>query len=297
VCSSDLERSPFVTPKWLLEREIESGGRNSVEYRIRVKGEFAASTTDMLLTREEIEAAFKPRKIIADDEPFGWVFLGDVAMGEYRDESVLLVAKVIGYGDFGPEARRVEFTSIPVGANDINPIDYAGRAHDLWKQSDNGTLYLDNGGNGAVVNKLIERAGGIVQKVDWGKPCFSREYQARYFNLRACAQVRFRDAIRQGRVVLPQGIPQRLREKIIDQGARLPYHFSEAGGLRYVMMRKEDMRKEGIKSPDYWDAGSFAFLEGATYTPRSGVASVGGSEGGVASAADRIRAAMAGAGA
>jgi hypothetical protein len=291
------ERSPFVTPKWLLEREIESGGRNSVEYRIRVKGEFAASTTDMLLTREEIEAAFKPRKIIADDEPFGWVFLGDVAMGEYRDESVLLVAKVIGYGDFGPEARRVEFTSIPVGANDINPIDYAGRAHDLWKQSDNGTLYLDNGGNGAVVNKLIERAGGIVQKVDWGKPCFSREYQARYFNLRACAQVRFRDAIRQGRVVLPQGIPQRLREKIIDQGARLPYHFSEAGGLRYVMMRKEDMRKEGIKSPDYWDAGSFAFLEGATYTPRSGVASVGGSAGGVASAADRIRAAMAGAGA
>jgi hypothetical protein len=293
------ERSPFVTAKWLLEREIESGGRTSVEYRIRVKGEFATSTTDLLLTREEIEAAFKPRRIIGDEEPFGWVYLGDVGMGEYRDESVLIYARVIGYGDFGPEARRVEYVAIPVGTNDINPIDYAGTCHDLWKTSDSATLYLDNGGNGAVVVKLIERAGGVVQKVDWGKPCFSREYQARYFNQRACAMVRFRDAIRQGRAVFlfPQGISQRMREKLIDQGARLPYHFSEAGGLRYVMMRKEDMREEGIKSPDYFDAMSFAFLEGATYTPHSGKSEEGTAAGGVKSAADRIRAALAGAGA
>lgn len=33
------------------------------------------------------------------------------------------------------------------------------------------------------------------------------------------------------------------------------------------MMSKEDMRKEGIKSPDLIDAFAFAFLEGCHYVP------------------------------
>ena len=287
------ERSPFVTRQWLAERELESGGRNSVEYRIRVLGHFASSSINMLLTRDEIEAAFKPRRIISDDEPFGWMLLGDVAMGEYRDDSVLVFARVIGSGDFGPEARRVEFATIPVCTNSKNEIDFSGDLLNAWRESDNGTLYVDNGGVGATVNKLIERAGGLVTKVDWGKPCFSREYQARYFNLRACCMVRMRDAIRQGRVVMPPNLEKRLHEKIVGQGSRLPYHFSEHGGLRYVMMRKEDMLKEGYKSPDLWDAMSFAFLESATYTPRSGKASAGGAAGGVAAASNRLMAARA----
>ena len=104
-----------------------------------------------------------------------------------------------------------------------------------------------------------------VNGVDWGRPCFTSEYKARYFNLRACAQVRFRDAVRQGRVAFRATVPMRLREKIIDQGSRLPYHFTESGGLRYVMKRKEDMRADGIKSPDLIAAMSFPFLEGASY--------------------------------
>lgn len=118
---------------------------------------------------------------------------------------------------------------------------------------------------GHTVAKLIERSGGIVERIDWGKPCFKKEYRERFYNLRACAMVRFRDAVRQGRVLLPQGLERQLKEKILEQGSRLPYHFAEAGGLRYVMARKEDMRKEGIKSPDLIDAMSFAFLEGVTY--------------------------------
>ena len=290
------EDSPFVTEGWLRDREVESGGRSSVEYRIRVKGEFASGSKDFLLTREELEAAMKPRQIIADDELWGWMLLGDVAMGEYRDDSVLVFARVIGTGDFGPEARRVEYMAIPVCTNSKNEIDFSGDLLNQWKASDNGTLYVDNGGVGATVNKLIERAGGIVTKVDWGKPCFSREYQARYFNLRACCMVRFRDAIRQGRVAFrfPEGMDKRIIEKILGQGSRIPYHFSEHGGLRYVMMRKEDMAAEGIKSPDLWDAMSFAFLEGSTYTPHSGKHTTqGATESAVAMATSRLKAARA----
>lgn len=291
------ERSPFVTTNWLKQRAIESGGRSSVEYGIRVRGIFADATGYSLLSRAEVEEALKPRKVplIGEHEPFGWMLLGDVGMGEYRDDSVLVVAKVIGDADFGPEARRVVFTGIPVCTNAKNEIDFSGDLHNAQRESDNGTMYVDNGGVGATVIKLIERAGGVVQKVDWGKPCFSRAYQSRYFNLRACAMVRFRDALRQGRVEFAiDHLPMRVREKIIDQASSLPYHYSETGGLRYVMMRKEDMRKEGIKSPDIWDAMSFVFLEGATYTPRSGTTAASASKSGVASALERLQAAMQG---
>lgn len=288
------EHSPFVTLEWLNQRAIESGGRDSIEYRIRVRGEFADNSANNLLTREDMERLFRRKPtappLIGPDEPYGILVLSDVALGEYRDDSVVVCARVIGSGDFGPDARRVEFFDIPIADNRKNEIDLAGDLVNLMGTLDSATLYVDNGGVGATVCKLIERSGGIVSRVDWGKPCFSREYQTRYFNLRACAMVRFRDAVRQGRVTITARLEQRLREKIIDQGSRLPYHFSESGGLRYVMQRKEDMRADGIKSPDLIDAMSFAFLEGAVYTPRSGVAGTGGASGGVNAAVARLRA-------
>jgi|GEM_PF-692442 len=264
------EASPFVTTQWLHERADESGGRNSVEYQIRVLGLFAQDSSNVLMTRADIEAAFDARKLIDDDEPYGLLVLSDVALGEYRDDSVAIVAKVIGNADQGADARRVEVIDIPIASNDKNEIDLAGDLVNLVGKLSNATLYVDAGGVGATVCKLIERSGATVTRVNWGAPCFKNEYKSRFYNLRACAMVRFRDAIRQGRVKLPQGLPKRLREKIIDQGSRLPYHFSEAGGLRYVMARKDDMRRDGIKSPDLIDAMSFAFLENASYMVADG---------------------------
>ena len=44
---------------------------------------------------------------------------------------------------------------------------------------------------------------------------------------------------------------------------RLPYHFDEKA--RYVIEKKEEMRKQGIHSPDIFDAISFLFLENITF--------------------------------
>jgi hypothetical protein len=259
------ERSPFVTAAWIEARRVESGGRESIEYKIRVRGLFAENSSNTLLTRAELELAFQPRKIIEDDEPYGLVILSDVGAGEYRDDSVAIVAKIIDDGDMGPEARRVEYIEIPICTNSKNEIDLSGDLVSLVGKLSNATLYVDSGGIGGTVCKLIERSGITVQRINWGNPCFKREYKDRFYNLRACAMVRFRDAVKQGRAVLPLGIDRRLKEKILLQGARLPYHFAEAGGLRYQMDSKEDMRRDGIKSPDLIDAMSFAFLEGCHY--------------------------------
>jgi hypothetical protein len=258
------EQSPFVTRKWLDDRELECGGRDSVEYKIRVLGLFAQDTSNILLTREDIEAAFKVRKIIQDHEPYGLVLLSDVGAGEYRDDSVAVLAKIIGDDDHGPNARRVEFLSIPICSNTKSEVDLPGDLISLVEGANNCLLYVDAGGVGGTVCKLIERSGARVTRIMWGEPCFKNEFKKRYFNQRACAMVRFRDAVKQGRVVLPQ-VSVRLREKILTQGSRLPYHFVESGGLKYQMERKDKMREDGIKSPDLIDAMSFAFLEKCIY--------------------------------
>jgi len=131
----------------------------------------------------------------------------------------------------------------------------------------NAMLYVDAGGVGNTVCKLIERSGGVVARVNWGAPCFRKEYKERFYNQRACAMVRFRDAVRDGRVSITADISKRLREKIIDQGSRLPYHYSESGALRYVIQSKKEMLAKSIKSPDMIDAMSFAFLEQCIYSP------------------------------
>ena len=261
------ERSPFVDEKWLNDRLIECGGRDSVEYKIRVRGLFADDSSNNLLSRSDMEGAFKRGRIIGDDEPFGLVVLSDVAAGEYRDDSVAWIAKIIGDGDHGEDARRVEYYALPIASNDKNEIDLAGDLQAIVGRLSNATLYVDAGGIGSTVCKLIERGGGVVQRVNWGAPCFKTEYKSRFFNLRACAMVRFRDAVKQGRVSITADIDLRLKEKILLQGSRLPYYFSEAGGLRYVMESKEDMRKNGIKSPDLIDSASFAFLETTHFIP------------------------------
>ncbi len=267
----DSERSPFVTTKWLNDRATETGGKHSVEYRIRVRGQFAENSGANLLTRVEIDRAFERPKnpLITDSEPFGYLLLGDVGMGEYRDDSVLTIAKVIGSGDLGPDARRVEFIQIPICRNDLGEIEFAGEIVNIFGKQNNPVLLVDEGGVGATVVKLIERSGVPVTRINWGKTCFKKEYKERFYNQRACANVRLRDAIRDGRVVLPQGLDKPTREKILMQGSRLPYHFAEAGGLKYVMDKKEEMLKNGIKSPDIWDTFSFAFLEDAIYIPAS----------------------------
>lgn len=276
------ERSPFATTEWLRDREHESGGRNSVEYRIRVLGQFAESSSNVLLTRLDMEAAFSAGSIIGDDEPYGLLVLSDVALGEYRDDSVVLVAKVIGDGDQGPDARRVEICEIPLASNDKNEIDLTGDLIDLQGRLSNATLMVDAGGVGATVCKLIERAGVPVSRINWGVPCFRKEFKARFYNQRACAMVRLRDAIRAGRFSITASVDRKLREKFIVQGSRLPYYFSESGGLRYVMVSKEDMRRDGIKSPDLIDAASFPFLESATYMPADTLGMLQHSAGGAA---------------
>lgn len=261
------ENSPFVEDDWLKNVEVQSGGRDSVEYRVRVLGKFAENENENLLTRAQLEKCFEAQldfPILEPDDAWGWLMLVDVGAGEYRDDSVCVLAKVVGHGDFGVDARRIEYHSIPICTNSKNLRDFRGLLLEEYAKLSNARILLDAGGAGLELYKMLQEDGVDVEKVNWGKPCFSQEYKERFFNQRACAMVRFRDAVKQGRVSFCN-MDSMLREKFLMQGSRLPYRFTDTGTARYQMWGKDEMRAKGIASPDLIDAMSFAFLESAYY--------------------------------
>lgn len=261
------ENSPFVTKEWIENIALQAGGKNTTEYRVRVLGKFAENEHENLLTRAAVEACFTDNEqsnIIAENEPYGWLLLVDVGAGEYRDDSVCWTAKVIGNEDYGDDVRRVEYMPNPIITNTKNLREFRGLITEQYAKLSNPRIVIDAGGNGLELCKMLEEDGLDVQRVNWGNPCFKKIYKERFFNQRACAMVRWRDATRQKRVRYPK-MDNLLREKFLMQASRIPYSFTDTGTARYQIARKDDMRRRGIKSPDIADAMSFAFLDNVYY--------------------------------
>lgn len=256
------ERSPLVTLKWLKDREIETGGRDSVEYQIRVLGLFPEQSEKYLLGRSLIERAIGAKRVIAPAEQFGHMLIIDVAAGVYRDKTVCLHAHVIGNGDrIDDDPRRVDVVGIPVFSNSLDWQEVAGRVYQYALTLSNPTILVDVGGQGVQFAKMLERLGlGNIVKVNWGNTNFRKKYKERFFNRRAQCSVHAAEAVKDGRVTF---VREHTKE-LLDQGSRIPYFFDEKA--RYHIMPKEKMKElEGIPSPDLWDTVCMAFLEEAQY--------------------------------
>lgn len=265
------ENAPHVSREWIRQRRMETGGVNSVEYQIRVLGKFAEDEEKTLINRRILDAAMNDKtKLIKDGESWGWFLLVDVAAGEYRDYSVCVLARVIGNGNLGDDARRVEYVGLPIYSNSIDVKQFKGRIVEEYAKLSNARVVVDAGGNGLQLCKDLEDEGLDVFRVQWGSPCFKKENKDRFINLRAQAMVHWRDSIRERRSRYPKDIDKKTMETFIYQATHLPYKFTDTGKLRYQMVGKDQMRSMGIKSPDIADAMSFAFLEGLYYNVSDG---------------------------
>lgn len=255
------EESPIVSDEFIRDKKLEYGGAESVEYQIKVQGRFPEHSDRYLLSRKAIEKRIGAKRTIDDDEPYGNLLLVDVAAGIWRDKTVAVHARVIGYG--GPESpdpRRMDAMDIPVFSNSLDWTDAAGRVAEEARKLSNCSVLVDVGGQGVQFAKLLERleVPNII-KVNWGLPCFRKEYRERFINLRAQCNVHLKYAVEQGRVSFIE-----LHQKdLLDQGGRIPFFFDEKA--RWQMVSKEDMKSEGLPSPDLWDSMAFGYLENAHY--------------------------------
>lgn len=261
------ENAPFVKSKWLREREIETGGRDSVEYQIRVLGLFPEQTDKYLLGRATLERRILGPKnpeltrCIEDTEAWGNLIIIDVGAGVYRDKTVVTHVRVTGNGTrIDSDPRRIDVMEIPVYSNSLDWQQVAGRAFDFGQKLSNVTYVVDIGGQGVQFAKILEALGASnVIHVLWGKACFKRKNQERFSNLRAQCSVHAAEAVKDGRITFLED----RRKDLLDQGSRIPFHFDDKA--RYHIMSKDKMAEEGLKSPDLWDTICMAFLEGAHY--------------------------------
>lgn len=252
----DSRDSPLVSSAFIEEKQQEY---TEEEYTIKVLGEFPEGRDDYLMGRKAAEACIG-RKVIEAGEPYGIILSCDVGAGEYRDKSIAIVAHVSGYGDFGQEARKVQIVGIPINSNTRNLQDFSGALFREAAELENVTTMVDAGGMGVAVCQALEGMGIEVKRVKWGAPCFKQRNKERFFNLRAQAMVHAARAAKEGRLGIADGP---WVKELLDQMSRVPFHFDEKA--RYVIEKKDEMRKAGLPSPDLFDAISFCFLEDANY--------------------------------
>ncbi|WP_449102801.1 Hint domain-containing homing endonuclease [Pseudomonas extremaustralis] len=231
------------------------------ERRVRLMGLFPQDSSKHMMSLKVAMRMYGRNRIIKDNEPYGWVVLSDVASGEgLRDKSAVLAARVIGYGDRGLDARRVEIVEIPLMTNTIRSNRIFGPIMEVGEQLDGVTYGVDSGGLGVNVCQDLEDAGKVVHRINWGNPCFQNKNKDRYLNLRAQAMHQAARAAKEGRLVV---LTNEHKNTMLAQASRIPKTFSDKGRIR--VPPKHSPEWEGMASPDLWDAVCFAFLENLTY--------------------------------
>jgi hypothetical protein len=246
------EQSPFVDEKYLFEKAREYGGRDSEEYRIRVLGLFPDNVAGDLLSIAECTRAQRANPKLASD----WGYVALVDIGDGRDKSVILIAKVSG-DDFYRRLVPVKIIEYPSSikayemAEHIEAECYGGIYPNI-------TVAIDAHGIGnIVVQRMEQEFKRDVIAMKWGGSCHSDAEKKRFNHKRTQGHFRFKYAVQQGRCKLDNS------DKTKEQASKLPYSMSDKGV--YAMMPKPEMKKQGIPSPDRTDTYCMGML--VSYVP------------------------------
>jgi hypothetical protein len=239
------EESPIVSKKFIHDKLVEYGGHHSPEYQIKVLGRLPDNLSGFLIPKSWCTQA--QAVLIEHEQPWGWVMTADVAEGVHRDSSVWTLARVSGYG----MDRKVDVIDMRefLGSDELV---FAREMYAEIVKYPRITVAVDADGPGRTVILTLEELGVTVERIHWGLPPHADADRKRYKNQRAYASVKAREAIFDDRFKLCPGT------KIVNQASRIPYKIDEAG--RYVIMPKEQMKSQGIKSPDLFDTHCFFFL-------------------------------------
>lgn len=239
----DSEESPIVDKKYM-ESMAARHGADSVEYGIRVKGQF-------------------PGEAIMDDEGYirlietsrvhfapttGWEFRPNAMMGvdpsgDGDDTTAMFIRDQFKAMRIFKEMKS---TAKSVAAKAITFIKH----YDLSSRN----VGVDNFGIGADVGKeaALESKGKIdLNTINTGDPCEDPDEKEMFINVRAMLYWKLRTwALAGGEI----GDIKEVREEIES------LFYKRAVGGKIQMMPKLLMKKKGFKSPDNMDALSLTFL-------------------------------------
>lgn len=265
------EMSPLVSKEKIIEALYQYGSRDHPGYMIRIRGKFPELKGEYLLTRSDVTAMFEHECVINADDKFGYIITVDVGGNVGRDSSVITVMQVVDKAYKNRIERYAHIVDIPLFNNraDINAIK--AKVYDVVAEYPGATVVIDPLGAGMGLCQSLKAEGLYFEEVHWGGACFNNTLKSYYANKRAHAYVTMAKSVEMGRFSISAKVQKmyQIKTNLEEQMTRLPYFFDEKA--RWVMMKKEDMRKKGITSPDIADTFAFGFLEGINYAPANTV--------------------------
>lgn len=226
-------------PEYVEDKKREYG-EDSPRYKSRVLGEFAYDLGDTLIKTEDVGIAADTEIIPMSDEP---VHLGVDVARFGKDASVI-------YANQGGRLRYVSHY-----AEDTRVTQVASWVHKHAVDMNAAEVRVDGHGiGGGVVDILVglpERKYTVISMNSNGTPPDRRQWH----NNRAYWWDEFRSHLRKGEIDMDKDDTE--YEKLHDELTMVEYKFSaSSGGL--LIESKDDMKKRGVKSPDFADAAIYA---------------------------------------
>jgi hypothetical protein len=217
-------------------------GEGTARYRSRVLGEFAFDDELSLINTEDLAVAHDN-----DIAPTGERPVLGVDVARFGDDLSVI------YSNDGGRIRRVD------SWGQMDGMSTAKRIHENAVKLMASEVRIDGAGiGGPIIDRVwelrdLEKADyNIVEMMGGGAP----EEPKEHYNARAMWWDNFRYALQEGRVDLdPED------EKLTDELMSVRYKFSTRQSM--VIESKDDMRKRGLKSPDFADAVIYAYSEPA----------------------------------
>lgn len=226
-------------PEYVEDKRKEYG-EGSPRYLSRVLGEFAYDLGDTLIKTEDIGVAIDTNIVPMANEP---VHLGVDVARFGKDASVI-------YANQGGRLRYVSHY-----AEDTRVTQVANWVHKWAVDMNAAEVRVDGHGiGGGVVDILVglpDRKYTVISMNSNGTPPDRQQWH----NNRAYWWDQFRSAVRSGLIDMDKDDTE--YEKLHDELTMVEYKFSaSSGGL--LIESKDDMKKRGVKSPDFADSAIYA---------------------------------------
>lgn len=226
----------LVDQTYVDEKKAEYG-ENTPRYKSRVLGEFAYDLGDTLIKPEDIATAYdtvlnpetEPERILGCDVArFG------------QDYSTI-------YSNLG---GKVQFVAM---LDHSRVTETANWLHRYAVDLNAAEVRIDSSGIGGGVVDVLLTFNPTYRVIEMNGNAASRD-RKRYHNARAEFWDDFRLGLRAGTISLESDEPH--AERLADELCSVEYKFNaQSGGL--LIESKDDMRRRGIKSPDFADAAIY----------------------------------------
>ncbi len=255
------------------------------EYNVRVLGLPPLFEDGFLLNTLEAQRAYsKKGKEWIDTLSFDTLtFSTDVAYTGLRDSSVITEMRVAVVTDVtGKQKLYIIVDEIDVfqGKNAKLPTDLSQAVfNNLLKRLDWDKDYLfkrlpidATAGGHEAYTKLDEKVQGagledaLVQGITWGSGRLVGFDKKRFLNQRAKANVMLKEAVAENRFYINTN---KYKTRVLNELSHIPFTFTM--DFRYKILSKQEMAKQGIRSPDIIDTFSQQFLVAYVQTENSEV--------------------------